>query len=229
MTTNASGIVFDLDGVLIDTEPIYLETINLVLGGHGVGPLSAQEYQAFIGKHADFTWPTLKERYGLSGSQATLKATYDDLLARVLPARLRLRPDAESMLAAVAERGIKRAVATSSRRKWLELKINTLGLESFFAAVVSAEEVGRFKPEPDVYLVAAERAGINPVDAIAIEDSPSGITSAKRAGMRVFALRTESTAGLDLSEADHVVENLTEIDLGALFGAGDRGHVPSVV
>ena len=226
MKRNASGIVFDLDGVLIDTEPVYRDTINLVLSDHGVGPLSAEQYQAFIGRHADFTWPTLKEQYGLAPSHAALKAAYDDRLEEVLPARLQLRPDAQRMLATVEERGIRRALATSSRRKWLDLKIRTLGLESFFAAAVSAEDVGKFKPDPDVYLEAAERAGMKASDAVAIEDSPSGITSAKRAGMRVFALRTESTAGLDLSEADDIIERLTEIDLSALFGAGDRGHAP---
>ena len=226
---NASGIVFDMDGVLIDSEPIYMETINLVLSCHGAGPLSADDYGAFIGRHVAFTWPALRERYGLPASVEALRAEYEGRLEAALPGRLRLRPDAERMLAAVEERGIPRALATSSRRKWLELKLRTLGLESFFAAAVSAEDVGRFKPEPDVYLEAAERAGMDPSSAVAIEDSPSGITSAKRAGMRVFALRTESAVGLDLSEADDIIESLTEIDLGALFGAGDRGHAPSGV
>jgi HAD superfamily hydrolase (TIGR01509 family) len=229
MTEEASGIVFDLDGVLIDTEPIYLETINSILAGYGVEPLSASAYSEFIGKHADFTWSTLGARHGLPASPDELKATYDTRLEEILPTRLHLRPDAALLLAAVGRTAIKTAVATSSRQRWLDLKISVLGLGPFFGAVVSAEEVGKFKPEPDVFLVAAERAGIDPARAVAIEDSPSGITAAKRAGMRVFALRTESTMGLDLSEADEVIDSLDEIDLGVLFGARDGGHAPSVV
>ena len=229
MTGNASGIVFDLDGVLIDTEPIYLETINSVLNDFQVKPLSAEDYEEFIGKFADYTWPTLGDRYGLPVAHGELKASYDDRLERTLPSRLQLRPEARVLLDAVGGLGIRRAVATSSRRKWLDLKIETLGLETFFDAVVSAEDVGKFKPAPDVFLAAADQAGIDPAKAVAIEDSPSGITSAKRAGMWVFALRTDSGGGLDLSEADRVIDSLEEIDLGALFGARNGGHAPSVV
>ena len=229
MTGNASGIVFDLGGVLIDTEPIYLETINSVLGDFQVKPLSAEDYEEFIGKFADYTWPTLGDRYGLPVTHAELKASYDDRLERTLPSRLQLRPEARVLLDAVGGLGIRCAVATSSRRRWLDLKIATLGLETFFGAVVSAEDVGKFKPEPDVFLAAADQAGIDPAKAVAIEDSPSGITSAKGAGMWVFALRTDSGGGLDLSEADHVIDSLDEIDLGALFGARNGGHAPSVV
>ena len=229
MTGNTSGIVFDLDGVLIDTEPIYLETINSVLRDHAAGPLSTEAYEEFIGKHADFTWPTLGVRYGLRTPHERLKAEYDGRLEGVLRARLRLRPEAKALLEACDERAIRRAVATSSRRKWLELKLNILGLESYFGAVVSAEDVGKFKPEPDVFLEAARRAGIDPSRAVAIEDSPSGIASANRAGMWVFALRTEITAKMDLSEADEVIDTLDEVDLGVLFAARDGGHAPSAV
>jgi HAD superfamily hydrolase (TIGR01509 family) len=214
-------MVFDFDGVLIDTEPLYLRTVNAVLAEAGAAALTEEANAAFIGKPAGYTWASLQTQYGLPREAAFYQQRYDELLVGVLERELRLRPEAETLLKEVEARGLPRAVATSSRRKWADIKLRLLGMEDYFDAVVSAEDVGgRSKPLPDVYLRAAELAGIDTARGMAIEDSPSGIVSAKAAGLFTVALRTTSTVGVDVSQADMVIDSLDDFDVDLLAAAG---------
>ena len=111
-----------------------------------------------------------------------------------------------------------RALATSSQGSWVSLKLRLLRLENYFSAVVAAEDVVASKPAPDVYLRAAALSGIDPLTAIAIEDSPAGIASAKAAGIYTIALRTPSTEGLDLVGADEIIDALDAFDTERLLG-----------
>ena len=211
------GIIFDFDGVLIDTEPIYLRIINEVLQEVGVTPMTREAYQDLIGTPAGNTWDTFHARYELPRPTSYYERLYDERLEEVLRRELTLRPEADVFLREVAERGLPRGLATSSRRKWLEFKLRVLGLEGYFCSVVSAEDVGHAKPAPHVYLRAVEETGISAQAALAIEDSPSGIAAAKAAGIYTIALRTTSTEGMDLSNADEVIDSLDEINLDLLL------------
>ena len=211
------GIIFDFDGVLIDTEPIYLRIINEVLQKAGVLPMTREAYQDLIGTPAGNTWDTFHALYELPRSASYYQRLYDDRLEGVLQRELTLRPEADVLLREVAERGLPRGLATSSRRSWLEFKLRVLELEGYFCSVVSAEDVGHAKPAPHVYLRAAAEAGVPTEAALAIEDSPSGIAAAKAAGIYTIALRTTSTEGMDLSIADEVVDSLNEINLDVLL------------
>ena len=136
----------------------------------------------------------------------------------VLSEGLELRPGAAALLAAVKESGLGRALATSSRRYWVSTKLRLLRLESYFAAVVAAEDAATAKPAPDIYLRAAALLGIDPLTAVAIEDSPAGIASAKAAGVYAIALRTPSTEGLELVGADEIIDALDAFDTERLLG-----------
>jgi HAD superfamily hydrolase (TIGR01509 family) len=211
------GIIFDFDGVLIDTEPIYLRTVNEVLQEIGVPPMTREANRDLIGTPAGHTWDTLHARYELPQPASYYERLYDERLEGVLQRELTLRPTADVFLREVAERGLPRGLATSSRRKWMELKLRVLELEGYFCSVVSAEDVGHAKPEPHVYLRAAAETGVSTEAALAIEDSPSGIAAAKAAGIYTIALRTTSTEGMDLSAADEVIDSLNEINLDILL------------
>ncbi|MDE2723333.1 MAG: HAD-IA family hydrolase, partial [Gemmatimonadota bacterium] len=87
-----------------------------------------------------------------------------------------------------------------------------IGVVTFFEAVATADMVSASKPEPDLYLLAANKLGVSPRNCLAIEDTPRGIAAAKAAGMVSVAVRTESTAGLDISAADYVISSLSEFD-----------------
>jgi HAD superfamily hydrolase (TIGR01509 family) len=105
------------------------------------------------------------------------------------------------------------AVASSSQRLWIETTLRSLGLNAAFSVVVSADDVERGKPDPAIYRLAAERLGVAATDCLAIEDSPSGVVSARAAGMTVLGVRTLYTAHLHLDGAERIVDSLSELDL----------------
>ena len=216
----ARGIIFDFDGVLIDSEPLYLKSVNVVLAQCGVDQLTPIEYEQFIGHSARQAWEELIQEKKLPESVQHYEELYGNVLEGVLREELALRPEAEELLRIVERRGIPRGLATATRQRWLSVKLERLGLTEFFDAVACASDVRRSKPAPDIYLRAAELMGLDPADAVAIEDSPTGITSAKSAGIYTIALRTGMTTTLDISKADEIIESLREFDVDRYFGQG---------
>jgi beta-phosphoglucomutase-like phosphatase (HAD superfamily) len=111
------------------------------------------------------------------------------------------------------ELGLRLGVASSSRRIWIDATLSSLGLAGTFDAIVSGDDVERGKPDPRIYLLAAQRVGIPPPRCLAIEDSPNGIESARQAGMVVLGVRTAYTAHLRLDGAERIVDSLAELDI----------------
>ena len=216
----ARGIIFDFDGVLIDSEPLYLKSVNVILEQCSVAQLTRDEYQQWIGSTAKLTWEALTRDNNLPDPAQHYQDRYEAVIEGVLKRELTLTPEAEELLGIVERRGIPRGVATASRRKWLDIKLDKLGLREFFDVAVCSTDVRRTKPAPDIYLKAAELMGLDPADAIAIEDSPAGIKSAKGAGIRTIGLRTGMTTNLDISKADEIIESLREFDVDRYFGQG---------
>lgn len=216
----ARGIIFDFDGVLIDSEPLYLKSVNVILEECGAPQLSASEYERWIGSTATRTWEALTRENNLPEPAQHYQDQYEAVIEGVLKSELFIKPEAEELLGVVERRGIPRGIATASRRKWLTIKLEKLGLTDFFDTAVCSTDVRRTKPAPDIYLKAAELMGLDPADAVAIEDSPAGITAAKGAGIRTIGLRTGMTANLDISKADEVIESLREFDVDRYFGQG---------
>ncbi len=212
------GIIFDFDGVLIDSEPLYLRSVNVILAECGVKQVTQTEYQRWIGSTAKLTWQALTRDRNLPQPAQHYQDRYEVVLEDVLKQELTLRPEAVELLDVIGRRGIVCGLATSSRRKWMTIKLDKLGLTDFFTAAVCSTDVRRTKPAPDIYLRTAERMQIDPKDAIAIEDSPVGITSATAAGIWTIGLRTEMTTTLDISKADEIIDNLREVDVDRYFG-----------
>ena len=216
----ARGIIFDFDGVLIDSEPLYLKSVNVILEECGVPQLTAPEYERWIGSTATRTWEALTHENNLPEPPKHYQDRYEAVIEAVLWRELTIKPEAEELLNLVERRGIPRGVATASRRKWLTIKLEKLGLTEYFDVAVCSTDVRRTKPAPDIYLKAAELMGLDPADAVAIEDSPAGIKSAKGAGIHTIGLRTGMTTNLDISKADEIIENLREFDVDRYFGQG---------
>ncbi len=119
-------------------------------------------------------------------------------------------------MAEVERRQLKRALASASQRNWVEVVLRKLHLEGYFQVVVAGEEVSRGKPDPEVYLTVAHHLKVEPARCLVIEDSPVGVEAGRRAGMQVVAVLTESTRGLDLSRAHHVIASLEAFDFTLL-------------
>jgi HAD superfamily hydrolase (TIGR01509 family) len=196
------ALVFDFDGLILDTElPIYRAWYAL-FERHGAQPLTIEEWAAEIGTVRGL------DLHGLLVERATIpvdvaeadvwRRSHRDLLLTEQQAR----PGVEAWLAEAAVAGIDVAIASSSEAEWVLPLLERIGLHSSFEHVVNAGGSLRPKPDPDVYLEACRRLGVDPGQALAIEDSPHGITAAKAAGLRCVAVPHELTETLDLSAAD---------------------------
>jgi HAD superfamily hydrolase (TIGR01509 family) len=206
------AIVFDMDGVLIDSEPLHFEALNLVLGSAGQA-LSRTEYEQFIGTTTEAMWLTLIARWGLVRAMADFIAHYDELLLRTLAQPHDPAPGILALIARGRDLGLRLGVASSSRRLWIDATLRSLGLADAFDAIVSGDDVERGKPDPHIYLLAAQQLGVAPDRCLAIEDSPNGVQSALAAGMTVLGVRTPYTAHLRLDGVARIVDSVAELEL----------------
>jgi HAD superfamily hydrolase (TIGR01509 family) len=207
------AVVFDLDGVLIQTEEIWDE-VRETLARERSGHYDAVAQRAMMGMSSPEWSRYMHERVGLPESP-------DEIAAEVVE-RMQVRYREHLPLidgaAEAAERLAARwplGVASSSNRVLIDLVLELSALGRFFRATVSSEEVARGKPAPDVYIEACRRLGVEPARAAAIEDSHAGIGSAKAAGMRVIAIPNPSFPPGDkaLADADVVLGSLAELTL----------------
>jgi HAD superfamily hydrolase (TIGR01509 family) len=181
-----AAVVFDLDGVLVDSEQVWDEARRDVVAAHG-GTWKESATTDMLGMSSP-EW----SRYVAEQLQVDL--TPDEVNATVLEAMLAKYREALPLLPGARE-AVRRmadafpiALATSSNREVIDLVLEGMGVTDRFRATVSSEEVARGKPAPDVYLEAARRLGVDPRTAAAIEDSANGLRSAHAAGMRVVAI-----------------------------------------
>jgi HAD superfamily hydrolase (TIGR01509 family) len=211
----AGHVVFDLDGVVVDSEPTHERANTEWLGSLGA-VLVPNLAEAMMGRRVRDLTDVIARQAGLPPDEAF--AGREAVFWRMLGEQALLpMPGLRPALARLAGAGLPLAVASSGTRAYVEHVLAGLGVADAFAAVVSGEEVADGKPAPDVYLLAAERLGADPADCVAVEDAPHGIAAARAAGMRVVAVPHARTKALDLSRADKVVPDL-EAAAGWILG-----------
>jgi HAD superfamily hydrolase (TIGR01509 family) len=213
------ALVFDFDGLILDTETCTYETTADIFAEHGE-TLDLAWWHSIIGTADHPHWSEiLADRLGRPVDRAALVARREARRVQVLDGLSPCAGVAELLDAAAAE-GIRVAIASSSGLDWVGGHLDRLGLGSRFAAVVTRDDLGgasvRTKPAPDLFLLAAERLSVEPRRCVAFEDSPNGVAAARAAAMAVVAVPGPMTAGLDLSAADLVVRSLADIDLATL-------------
>lgn len=190
------SVVFDLDGTLVDSEPNYFEAGRRVLASHGVLGFDWDEHAGFIGIGTRETLEILRARYAIDAPLDELLDAKNRAYLELASASTDVFPEMRRLVSRLAEHGVPMAVASGSSRAAIEAVLGTTGLAAHFAVTVSAEEVGRGKPEPDVFLEAARRLGAAPEDCVVVEDAPPGAAAARAAGMRCIAVPyVEGTAG----------------------------------
>lgn len=209
------AVIFDMDGVITDSEPLYNEAVNVVLAPEGL-TLSEDDHRAIMGSSIRYTWRYVIDRFGLAGEVEDWTPAYDAAVAEVLGANATAAEGLNWLLGGIKERGLRIGLATSSRTNWTEAILKRLGVTEDFEAIATTDMVDAAKPAPDLYLLAAGKLGVSPERCLALEDTPRGIASAKAAGMTAVAVRTESTAGMDISGADYAIDRLTDFDFAWL-------------
>ena len=201
----ARQVVFDLDGVMVDSEPVHERANAEYLRRFGVGP-DQELLDDMMGRRVRELTDALAARLGLDPERAF--ADREAIFWRLLDQGLEPMPGLHAAVERLAGAGLPMAVASSGTRAYVEHVLERLRLRAAFAAVVSGEDVRHGKPDPEIYLLAAERLRADPGDCVAIEDTTHGIAAARGAGMRAVAVTHPMNATLDLSAADAVVADL---------------------
>jgi HAD superfamily hydrolase (TIGR01509 family) len=215
------AVVFDMDGVLVDTEHLWDEVREALTEEWG-GRHTPEAQEAMMGMSSPEWSRYLHEVVGLHEPPEVINAEVVRRMLERYEADLPVVPGAVEAVRRLADDGYRLAVASSSNRPLIDTVLDVAGLARYFEATVSSEEVPRGKPAPDVYLEAARRLDVDPERCAAIEDSHGGIRSAKAAGMRVIAIPNPSYPPDDasLAQADVVARSLDELT-PALVDAAD--------
>ena len=200
-----AGIVFDNDGLLLDTEPCWTRAETSVFERHGHA-FDLQAKRALVGTAPETAARVLERLLDLPGRGKELSAELYALALEEIAAGAQPRPGAVELLGALDGRWPV-AVASNSPRSHLLAGLERTGLADGFDVVLGVEEVGEPKPAPDLYLRACELLGVAPICSVALEDSPPGVAAARAAGL--FVLGVPSVAGVEL-EADAVFESLAD-------------------
>lgn len=207
------AVIFDMDGVLVDSEPAYFEAVNEVLLPTGK-QIDWEQYQQQLGTSITTTWQGVVKMLRLEADPEAFKEQYNRVLLEALARPRPLLPGVKALIAGLRQRGAAIGLATSSRQAWVEAVLSAVGLPlDTFDAVVWRQMAERSKPAPDLYLKAAELVGVSPELCVAIEDTPSGIAAAKAAGMYAVQVRAASTAFPPIEQADLVLDSLEDFPL----------------
>ncbi len=202
------AVVFDMDGLLLDTETLWHHAEVELFTRHGAS-FSWEDKMAVIGTSFDQTAHYFAERLGAPPEEgAALVREMLEIMHASLQRQVDGRPGAIELVERLRGR-IPLAVASNSPRLLVDTALATAHLTGVFDAVVTSDDVVHGKPAPDVYLLACERLGVAPADALALEDSPSGIAAAKAAGLACIGV--PQFAETDVSAADRVIDSLEEL------------------
>jgi HAD superfamily hydrolase (TIGR01509 family) len=205
-----AAVIFDMDGVLVDSEPMHTDAMRQVLRPYGV-PYTDRENEEFFGFTDLEVFRRLHERYGLEPDARELTRRRAQLLVRLTRERSVPMPGIPDVPRRLRALGYRLAVASSSALEVIEATVEVLGLAPVFETLVSGLDVGRGKPAPDVFLETARRLALPPRECVVVEDSRNGLRAAKAAGMACATVPCPATRHEDFAEADWRLATLPEL------------------
>jgi HAD superfamily hydrolase (TIGR01509 family) len=211
------AILFDFDGLIIDTEtPIY-DAWQRAYGDHGCS-LTLEDYAGCLGSNHDVFDPyaDLERKAGRKLPWERIKPQISEFYTAAIREQDAL-PGVRDCLASARAMGLRIGLASSSTREWVTGHLTRLELLPFFDAIRTREDVARLKPEPDLFLAGLKSLGADPDSTFVLEDSPNGILAAKRAGIFVVAVPNGMTRDLPLNEPDMRIESLAHVPLPQLL------------
>ncbi len=201
-----------MDGTLTDSEPAFHAAINEILARYGKH-VPVEHYGQFIGMETPATWTRMIELHELPVELEAVIQDYEPVLMERLRQPRPALPGARELVLTLRERGVPIALCTASYKRWVDAILPSAGLDGLFDVFSTCEMVTKTKPQPEPYLLAAEKLGVPPAECVAIEDSTNGLRSALGAGMHVVQLRATSTAAAPMPGVAMVIESLREFPL----------------
>jgi len=209
------AVLWDLDGVLVDSAPFHFQAWRELFTSLG-REFSEADFRHTFGLRNDTILGDLLGDLPPAEVER-LAARKEALFRRAARGNIAALPGALVLLRLIRERGLRLALVSSTPHANIELVLRSLGVETAFDVIVGEEDVTRGKPDPEGFLLAAERLGVPPGECVVIEDAPAGVEAAKRGGMRCVGVCGDRPREA-LAKADLVVENLEDPAMAAYFG-----------
>ena len=210
------AIIFDMDGVIIDSEPAHLVSANIVLAKEGAN-LSEEDNEVYLGWNEKRYWTDLVARFNLSRSVDDYIVERHELLLGLLRQELPIAKGIESALLEAQARGLKIGLASSAEMGLIQHVVDKGGLLKYFDSISSGDEVRNSKPDPEIFLLAADRLNVAPKDCLVFEDSLNGVAAAQEAGMQCVRVVTHTTRNLKFSEVFATIDGFEDFDLDYLL------------
>ena len=207
--TAIKAIAFDFDGLMFNTEDLWDVVTKTLLARRDREP-SGEFTRQVTGRPARIALPMLLEWFELDDTVDQIQAEIDSLFDELLPNHLAPMPGLRSLLCSIEAASLPRAITTSSSRSFIENVIGVSKLMTEFEFFLTAESVSEGKPNPEIYLAAAERFGISPSEMMVLEDSENGCRAATAAGAFVVAVPTHATASHDFAKVQFVANTLED-------------------
>ena len=206
------AVIFDMDGVLTDSEPAFHAAVNDILGRYGKS-IDIHTYERFIGMATPVMWRQVIDLFHIPATLDEILEAYEPpLMARLREPRPPL-PGAKELLAKLHARGVPLGLCTASYRRWVEAILPAAGIAQDFDVIVAGDDVARTKPDPEPYIQAARALGFAPGQCVVVEDSASGLTSALASGAYVVQLRATSTAAAPMAGVAQVITDLADFPI----------------
>ena len=206
------AVIFDLDGVMVESEDAHIEAEKQTFLKFGLR-ISSEELHNYTGTTAKVMFTDLIAKYKLMTTFEEINRQKEKLLLKFL------RQDAEptkgvlDLVKKLKKKGVQLAIASSSPKKLVDYVLDKLAVRGFFHVVLTAENVEHSKPNPEIFLKAAEKLGVKPSQCLVVEDAKLGVAAAKQAGMKCIGYRNPHSGNQDLSEADIVIDDFTKISV----------------
>ena len=205
------AVLFDMDGVLVDSQPFHFNVDREVLARSG-NPVSQEVVQNYAGMSSRDRWTKFKNDFALVPSVDELIATHVSVIMELLDkADLQAIPCIPQLLDSLRGRGMKLAVASSSSYEFIYKMLDKINIRDAFDVILSGEDMPNSKPAPDIFLRAAEMVGCAPADCVVVEDAASGVAASVAAGIRCVGFKNINSGAQDLSPADWIVEDFADL------------------
>ncbi|MGH4117231.1 HAD family hydrolase [Clostridium sp.] len=208
------AVIFDMDGVIIDSEPIHMKLENETYKKLGID-VTGNEHLSFVGSTSHYMWKTLRNKYKLSQTLEELIEYDRNIYFKYLNSdecEIILIEGVKELIEDLHENGVKLAIASSSPLNVIEAIVKKFQIEEYFEVFVTGDYVKKSKPEPDIFIFAAEKLRVSPENCVVIEDSHNGVLAAKKAGMKCVGINSDVEGRQDISMADLVINSFKELN-----------------
>ncbi|HEY6564817.1 MAG TPA: HAD family phosphatase [Pirellulaceae bacterium] len=217
------AVAFDMDGLMFNTEDIYVDVGSAVLRRRGHEP-SRAVFDRMMGRPSDVALRLMIEHFGLPDTVADLELESDIMFRELMPLRLAPLPGLLELLDLLEAKGVPKAIGTGSRRSFVNLALGLTGLSHRFSYIVTSQDVPRGKPEPDTFERIRQQFGVAPRQLLVLEDSENGCRAGIAAGATVVAIPSPHTRHHDFSGVDFLADSLTAPRLLALVESNRGSH-----